>query len=81
MKPEVKKSIERIMCSMTCERDFCCYKNGFKDFDKCHIVGNFVDCTKISSNCLADCKYKVSFGHGVFCDCPLRLLVVGQQAV
>jgi hypothetical protein len=71
---EHKTQIEEIMSSMDCEKDFECYKSGFDNI--CEAVhrglDTYADCFDESRT---TCKFKVPFGHGTFCKCPLRIYI------
>ena len=72
-----KKRIEEIMAQMECEKDFSCHKSGFENICKATDWGqpNYVDCMESTT---AICRYKVPFGDGVFCSCPLRVFVAKE---
>jgi hypothetical protein len=69
-----KRQIEEIMAQMACEKDFACHKSDFENICKARDWGqpNYVDCMESTT---AICRYKVPFGDGVFCSCPLRVYV------
>ena len=77
MDEEQKRRIEEIMAGMKCEKDFECYKSGFDKICKARDWGlpDYVDCMENSSTI---CKFKVPYGDGVFCSCPLRVYVARE---
>ena len=77
MDQEQKKQIEEIMAGMECDKDFKCYEAGFEHICKARDWGlpDYVDCLEDS---ITMCKFKVPFGDGVFCRCPLRVYVAKE---
>lgn len=71
---EDTKQIEEIISSMECRKDFKCYKSGFDNICKATHRGldNYADCCDAGK---ATCEFRVPFGCGVFCRCPLRVYV------
>jgi hypothetical protein len=71
---EHKTQIEEIMSSMDCERDFECYKSGLDNICEAAYRGLdvYADCFDESRT---TCKFKVPFGRGTFCKCPLRVYI------
>lgn len=70
--------IEAIMRSITCLKDFQCYKHEFED--PCQAVdvgmGSFVQCLKDNpEKCGPGCPFKYSFVDvgGTYCHCRLRV--------
>lgn len=74
MEPEQKRRIEEIMAGMECELDFECYKSGFEKICKARDRGlpNYVDCLEESRTM---CGFRVPFGSGAYCKCPLRVYI------
>jgi hypothetical protein len=74
MEPEHKEQIEEIMAQMECEKDFACHKCGFEKICKAGDWGlpDYVECMEEEQTM---CQFKVPFGDGVFCRCPLRVYV------
>ena len=70
MEQDYKDEIEKIMLGMTCEKDFECYKSGFRYLCKTQTAG--IDDSLI---CLEDQSDKCSFssivGKETHCSCPL----------
>ena len=77
MEPEQKKRIEEIMAQMECEKGFQCHKSGFEKICRARDWGNphYVDCMEANETI---CPFKVAFGDGVFCSCPLRVYVARE---
>ena len=69
-----KEEVEKIMASMDCPCNFKCYKSGFKNLCKAeyHGFGDFANCLEKSGTI---CKFRVPFGLGAFCSCPLRVYI------
>ena len=63
------RTVEEIMSSMECSKDFACVKNGFQNVlqSKC-FAGRFFTCTGSNSYL---CSYRLPFGYSYFCTCPL----------
>jgi hypothetical protein len=80
MEPEQKKRIEEIMAQMECEKDFQCYRSGFEKICKAGYWGqpDYVECMEEKRTM---CQFKVPFGDGVFCRCPLRVYVAKELKV
>ncbi|UCD00056.1 MAG: hypothetical protein JSW66_09270 [Phycisphaerales bacterium] len=71
---EHTEQIEGIMSSMDCQKDFKCYKS---DFDSiCRAVhrglDTLADCCDHGNTA---CAFRVPFGRGAFCRCPLRIYI------
>ena len=70
MKQDYKEEIEKIMMGMTCQKDFECYKSGFRYL--CKTRGAEKDDCLI---CLEDQSHTCSFssivGKETHCSCPL----------
>ena len=68
------RQIEEIISSMVCSKDFKCYKSGFDDICKATYRGldEYADCRDPGKTI---CEFRVPFGRGVFCRCPLRVYV------
>ena len=66
-----KEKIEQIMADMNCPKDFTCYKSAFKKLCKAKDNGmnDYADCLDSDLKC----SFKLSFGNGFFCRCPLRV--------
>ena len=71
---EQRERIEEIMASMQCSEDFKCFKSSFENICKAKDKGSVE-----YANCLEDahvyCEYKLKFGSGILCKCPLRVYV------
>lgn len=71
---EHKRQIEKIMSAMSCQKDFECYKSGFDNICKATHRGldMYADCCDESKTI---CEFRVPFGYGAFCRCPLRVYI------
>jgi len=80
MNEEQKKRIEEIMAGMECEKDFECYKSGFKKIGRAKNEGllGYVECLEDPDRL---CKFKVPFRDSVFCKCPLRVYVARELQI
>jgi hypothetical protein len=69
MEKNDETTVEEIMSSMKCPKDFACVKNGFQNVlqSKC-FAGKFFTCTGSNSYM---CPYLLPFGYSHFCTCPL----------
>ena len=69
-----ERQIEEIMSSMDCPKDFECYKSGFDNICTAADRGldTYADCFDEDGT---TCRFKVPFGDGTFCKCPLRVYV------
>ena len=69
---EHKEKIEQIMAEMNCPKDFKCYKSDFEKLCKAKDNGlnGYADCLESDWD---TCPFKLSFGYGKFCCCPLRV--------
>lgn len=70
-----KEKIEQITADMNCPKDFECYKSGFDNLCKAKDNGidGYAACLEDDINC--NCGFRIRFGHGVLCHCPLRVYV------
>lgn len=70
-----KEKIEQIMADMNCSKDFECYESEFDNL--CKAKDNGIDgyAACLEDNIECNCGFRVSFGHGVLCHCPLRVYV------
>ena len=77
---EQKKRIEEIMASMECSKDFKCYKSDFENICIAKDKGleEYADCLEKAHEY---CEYKLSFGSGILCKCPLRVYIAKNLAV
>jgi len=66
--------IETIMSSMDCQKGFRCYQSGFDNICPASQRGleMYADCRDASN---APCEFRIPFGHGAFCKCPLRVFI------
>jgi hypothetical protein len=67
-----KDEVEKIMALMDCPSDFKCYKSGFENMCEAeyHGLDDFANCLEQAAT---RCKFKMPFGFGIFCTCPLRV--------
>ena len=72
---EHKEKIEQIMADMNCSKDFECYKSGFDNLCKAkdNRIDGFAACLEDEIKC--KCGFRVNFGYGVLCRCPLRIYI------
>ena len=70
-----KEKIEQIMADMNCSGDFECYKSGYANLCKAknNGMGGYADCLEDQIKC--KCEFRVPFGSGTFCHCPLRVYI------
>jgi hypothetical protein len=75
-----QKKIEEIMASMTCSKDFECQKEGFEHLRPAKDRGlkDYVDCLDEGGE---PCEFKVPFGSGAFCRCPVRVYLVKKVGI
>jgi len=77
MKKDYKREIEEIIGGMQCEKNFQCYKSGFKNLCKAEDIG-----LEVIVQCLGeeaqDCKFSKPFGSSYLCECPLRCYIVTE---
>jgi hypothetical protein len=71
---EHAKQIKEIISSMDCHKDFKCYKSGFDNICTATYCGldTYADCCDPNKT---TCEFRVPFGHGAFCRCPLRVYI------
>jgi len=71
---EQKSKVEEIMSSVDCPKDCECYKSGFENICKAEDRGldTYADCFDESRT---TCKFRILFGCGAFCKCPLRVYI------
>ena len=75
-----KKRIEEIMAGMDCPQDFERCKFGFEKLCKAkdaHIPG-YVDCLEENHQL---CEFRVPFGYGAFCRCPVRVYIAKELKI
>ena len=74
-----KSEVSKIMASMDCPGDFECYKSGFKNLCKAeyHGLEDFANCLEKAGTI---CTFRMPFGYGVFCTCPLRVYISKIQS-
>jgi hypothetical protein len=66
-----KEKIAQIRADMNCSKDFQCSKSGFNNLCKAkdNRIDGYVDCLEYRITC----EFKVHFGYGILCHCPLRV--------
>lgn len=69
-----KKQIEEIISGMKCQKDFECYKSGFKNLIKVKIFEeeNLIECL---GKFPEQCDFSFPFADGYFCKCLLRAYI------
>ena len=70
MEQDDKKEIEKIMMGMTCQKDFECYKSGFRYFCKTRDAG-IDDCLICLEDQVHECSFSSIVGKDTHCSCPL----------
>jgi tRNA(Phe) wybutosine-synthesizing methylase Tyw3 len=71
------KTVEEIINSIECSKDFACSKNGFQNVLKSTcFAGRFFTCTGSNSYL---CPYLLPFGYSHFCTCPLFLHIAQKN--
>ena len=72
MEESVRKKIEEIMAGMTCPKAFRCAESGFEVLCRARDVGHegYLECLEKRETM---CTFALSFGHGRYCQCPLRV--------
>ena len=71
---EHTEQIKGIMASMDCSKEFKCYKSNFENICLATDRGlnSLAGCGDAGST---TCEFRVPFGDGAFCRCPLRVYV------
>lgn len=75
MKKEIqKREIDRIMSGMECRRNFECCNRGTEApcNGKSLAGGAIVDCSETECEHKDDCTFRMMFGFGHICNCPVR---------
>jgi hypothetical protein len=77
MENNTKRTVDEIMSSMKCPKDFACVKNDFQNVlkSKC-FAGIFFTCTGSNSYM---CPHLLPFGYSHFCTCPLFLHIAQKN--
>ncbi len=75
---EQTEQIEEIMSSMDCPKGFQCYESGFANICRAAHRGleMYADCCDVGN---ATCEFRVPFGYGAFCRCPLRVFIAKRM--
>ena len=71
LSPKHQAQIRRIIGVLNCPQDHPCHDAGFDNVGRVQPVGDsgIIECVEQRG---ASCKQGLSFGHTVFCLCPLR---------
>jgi hypothetical protein len=71
-----KRQIEQIIAGMECKKDFECYKSGFEKLCKAKDEGlkDYIWCLDKTGKSQS-CGFKLPFGSGALCKCPLRVYI------
>jgi hypothetical protein len=74
MDEQVRKRIEEIAPGMKCPKGFACAESGFEELCKAQDRGleSYLECLERNA---WNCPFAVPFGHGHFCECPLRVYI------
>lgn len=77
---ENKSQIEKIVSSMDCPKDFKCYKSGFDNICEAvyHGLESYANCVDEK---ITICKFRILFGYGAFCKCPLRVYLAKNMKI
>lgn len=77
---EQQEKITATMASMECQKDFRCYKSGLDSLCKATDVGmkGYVNC--LYENQIS-CEFRVAYGSGFFCRCPLRVYIAKNLGI
>ena len=77
MNEEQKKRIEEIMGGMECPRGFERCKHGLENLCKAKDGGlpGYAECLEDRQTV---CEFKLFFGDGVLCRCPVRVYIVKE---
>lgn len=77
MEKDIKKKIEKIIGGISCQKDFKCYKSGFKNLCKAKDTGlnEYLDCLEENPR---SCEFSLTFGFGNLCRCPLRVYIMKE---
>ncbi len=80
MEQEQEKELKKVIGSLSCPKDFKCYKQGFKTLCKAKDVGleSLLECLEEHSY---ECPLSVSFGGLYYCSCPLRVYIAKNLKV
>ena len=75
-----ERKIEEIMGGMDCPRDFEPCKSGTEAPCKSRLLadGAVVDCTEAECLNEVNCKYRMAFGFGHLCNCPVRSYIARE---
>ncbi len=75
-----KGEVEKIMASMDCPCNFKCYKSGFQNLCKAEYngLGDFANCLEKNGTI---CKFRLPFGFGIYCTCPLRVYIAKKLMI
>lgn len=79
MDPKHEIAIDQLAADMDCPKDFQCRKTNFQNLCDARISmgGTLVDCSH--AQCSLDnnggCPFRVNYGRGLFCTCPIRIYV------
>ena len=70
MEQDYKEEIEKIMRGITCQKDFECYKSGFRYLCKTRDAGldDYLICLEDQSH---TCSFSSIVGKDTHCSCPL----------
>lgn len=71
---EDKDKIEQLMADMNCPKDFLCFNSEFEVLCKAkdNGVNGYANCLEKE---FFTCSFKVTFGHGALCHCPIRVYI------
>mgnify|MGYP001598516536 FL=1 len=74
---EYTEQIEEIMSSMDCPKGFQCYESYFDNICQAAHRGleMYADCCDIGNT---TCEFRIPFGYGAFCRCPLRVFIANH---
>jgi hypothetical protein len=75
-----RKTIDKIIMSMQCPKDFECAKSDFTELRKVRDLGltGLVECMADRGD---ECVFAIPFGFGHFCKCPLRVYLAKEPKI
>ncbi|MBW2174042.1 MAG: hypothetical protein JRF64_05250 [Deltaproteobacteria bacterium] len=77
MEQNLEKELQEIIGSITCSKDFKCYKSGFEVLCKARDVGleTFLECLEENPQ---ECPFSKLLAAWYICKCPLRIYIAKE---
>ena len=77
---EHKRKVAEIVASTKCPKDFDRCKQPFDNLCKASNEGlkNFAKCLEEDAT---GCKFRVPYGKGAFCECPVRVYIAKELKI